>query len=102
MFYILKESFDSVKFFARTIWKHRWWDYYFFQNLLDKQLEYLEVNYGTNSHFVGDNFTKGRIMVLRRYLKDWVECDDFDENQCKNKRKRFFKYLERNIERFWD
>ena len=103
-FRIVKESLHSVKFFFTTIWNHRWWDYYFFQKLLDKQLEYLEVHYGNDSHFIGDTFTRGRIMVLRRYLKEWIECDDFefDYTECKEKRKRFFLHLERNIEKFWD
>ena len=104
-FRILKESLQTMKFFFITIWNHKWWDYYFFQKLLDKQLEYLEVHYGSNSHFVGDTFTRGRIIILRRYLREWIECDeygDFDYNKCNEKRKRFFKFLERNIEKFWD
>jgi hypothetical protein len=104
MFYGIKESLKSVKFFAGTIWNHRWWDYGFFQTLLDKQLEYMEKHFGTDSIFIGDCFTKGRIIILRKYLKEWVECDDFDLNgkDCKKKRKKFFKHLERNIEKFWD
>jgi hypothetical protein len=104
MFYEIKESFESLKFFFKTIWYHRWWDYWFFQVLLDKQLEFMEKHYGKDSHFVGDCFTKKRIIVLRRYLKEWIECDDFENKigDCKEKRKKFFKYLERNFEKFWD
>ena len=104
MFYYhyLKESLESLFFFFKTIYKHRWWDYYFFQNLLDKQLEFMEKHYGKDSHFVGACFTKKRIIVLRKYLKEWIDCNDFDINDCNNKRKKFFKYLERNFEKFWD
>ena len=101
-FRILKESFYTLRFFFKTIWNHRWWDYYFFQKLIDKQLEFMEVNYGTNSHFMGDSFTRGRIIILRRFLKEWIECEDFDYGDCKDKRKKFFKHLERNFEKFWD
>jgi hypothetical protein len=96
------ESLHSLKFFFKTIYNHRWWDYYFFQKLLDKQLEYLEAHYGKDSHFVGDCFTKGRIKILRKYLKEYIECDEFEENICQEKRKKFFRYFERNLERFWD
>jgi len=97
-YYDLKESIKSIKFFFKTIWNHRWYDYCFFRELLDKQLEYLENHYGTKSHFIGDCFTKGRIKILRRYLEDWKECD----KDCKEKKEKFFKYLGLNIDKFWD
>ncbi len=96
----LKESLNSLKFFFKTIWNHRWWDYCYFQDLLDKQLEYLEEHYGTKSHFVGDCFTKGRIKILRRYLEDWKECEYYGD--CKEKKERFFKHLSNSIDKFWD
>jgi hypothetical protein len=102
MFSYIKESLETTRFFIKSIWNHRWWDYYFFQIFLDKQLEFLEVHYGRDSHFIGDTFTRGRIMVLRKYLKEWIECDEFKEYECKEKRKRFFLHLERNFEKFWD
>jgi hypothetical protein len=102
MIHEIRESLHSLKFFFKTIYKHRWWDYYFFQILLDAQLHFMEIHYGKDSHFVGDKFTKGRIIVLRKFLKDWIECDDFEKSDCKNKRKKFFRYFERNFEKFWD
>jgi hypothetical protein len=99
-----KESLKSVRFFWKTIWNHRWYDYAYFQDLLDKQLEYLEANYGENSHYVGDCFTKGRIRILRKYLEDWKDCDmyEIDPKYCKEKRDKFFKHLSLNIDKFWD
>jgi hypothetical protein len=110
MIHEIRESLHSLRFFFKTIYEHRWWDYYFFQILLDAQLHFMEIHYGKDSHFVGDKFTKGRIIVLRKFLKDWIECDDLDESDeseksnsdCKNKRKKFFRYFERNFEKFWD
>jgi hypothetical protein len=98
----IKESLESLRFFFKTIWNHRWWDYWHFQKLLDAQLRFMEEHYGKDSHFVGDCFTKGRIIILRKYLKDWIECDEFEYEVCRNKKKKFFKALERNFERFWD
>ena len=102
MFVNLKESLESVRFFAKTIWKHRWWDYWFLQRFMDRLLEHMEKHYGKDTHFVGAEFTKGRIIIVRKYLKEWMECDEFNDFDCKNKRKKFFKHFERNIERFWD
>jgi len=102
MIHEIRESLHSLKFFFKSIYKHRWWDYYFFQMLLDKQFHFMEIHYGKDSHFIGAKFTKGRIIVLRKFLKDWTDCNDFDESDCKNKRKKFFRYFERNFEKFWD
>jgi hypothetical protein len=41
-------------------------------------------------------------MVLRKYLNEWIECDEYKEYECKEKRKKFFLHLERNFEKFWD
>ena len=74
-FYHLKNFFKNIWFYRKQLWNDAWWEYAYFLEWIDKKLEQLEINYGINSHFVGDCFTQKRIKGLRRILKRYFEYD---------------------------
>lgn len=83
-----------------VIWKYRWWDYGFTLAVIRRDLELKYKEWGVNTHYVGDEFTKKRIAVLIRLLDKYDKsCGMVDEY---NLLKKFMKMYSRNIARLWD
>lgn len=85
--------------FAKVVWKFRWWDFSFQEEMIDKMLEKCENNW-TDSHYVGAGFTLGRIKVVRRFYRRYQEAEEFlDEWKWQ---KKFHSEYGRLLHRLWD
>ena len=85
---------------AKEAMRWYWWDYHFQLEMIDKQLEICEKHWGVDTHYVGDGFTKGRIVVVRSYYKMYKEAESW-ENEYKYLRK-FVQAYARLLPRLWD
>jgi len=87
----------------KTILRYRWGDHYFTTQLIKTDLEIKSELYKTDAYTEGAAFTAKRAQVLLKYLNEYIECDQFfDEESCKEKRRKFFNIYSRNYEKFWD
>ena len=82
-----------------VIYKHRWWDYYFMLEVMDKMLEEREQCWVDKTHYVGDRFTLGRIKVLRRMYKQYRISDVWEEDELL---RRYLSRFARLVPRLWD
>ena len=85
--------------FASTIWKWRWWDFSSQLEMMDKQLEICEKHWSKDTHYVGDNFTLGRIKVVRRYYTRYNTSYSVTEEDYL---KKFLKGYAKLLPRLWD
>ena len=89
----------NLRRYHRVIYKHRWWDYYFMLEVMDKMLEEREQCWVKKTHYVGDAFTLGRIKVLRRMFKQYRTSDVWDEDELL---RRYLSRFARLVPRLWD
>jgi hypothetical protein len=111
----VKYGLLNLKFYFKVIWYDRWYDFSFIETLMDKKLEQMENNWH-KAHYVGSNFTLGRIKVLRKRLQNLDEeiekvHEEFSlghqdkkrwKKDCDKVYDSFWKVLGRNTTRFWD
>lgn len=95
-----KVSIRNMFVFATIVWRHRWWDYGFQMQMIDKMLEECELNWGKNTHHVGDKFTLLRIKSLRRTYKQYIESTDLASEYILER--RFLSRYTRMLTRLWD
>jgi hypothetical protein len=100
----IKYGLLNLKKYFNIIWNDRWYDFDFFDDLLYFKLKDMEKNWGVNTHYVGDKFTKGRIQVLLKYFEKSREdaCTKEEMKQQKYYNEKFHRLLARNKYRFWD
>lgn len=116
MFYNIKEGFKNFWYYKKIIYQDRWYDHYFLIRLINTKLQHM-VDHWDESHYVGSNFTKGRIEVMRRRIVSLEEkLDDLaydfyvhkkytEEEYKKNKEQLIYNtwmVFGKNYERFWD
>ena len=89
----------NLRRYHSVIYKHRWWDYYFMLEVMDKMLEEREQCWVKKTHYVGDRFTLGRIKVLRRMYKEYRTSDAWDEDELL---RRYLSRFARLVPRLWD
>ena len=89
----------NLRRYHSVIYKHRWWDYYFMLEVMDKMLEEREQRWVKSTHYVGDRFTLGRIKVLRRMYKEYRTSGIWDEDDLL---RRYLSRLARTVPRLWD
>ena len=94
----LGRSVGSVVSFATVVWKWRWYDYGYSIDVLVRMLE-MQVASWDKAHYVGSEFTKGRMLVLLRWYKKSKEGSMWDERRYEDK---FLKGYARNARKFWD
>ena len=94
------ESVKNLKTYTAVVWNHRWWDYGFQLDMIDKMLEDCENNWVKRTHYVGDKFTLGRIKVVRRYYDEYKNEICFIEER--RKLKKFMKAYIKLLPRLWD
>lgn len=82
-----------------VIYIHRWWDYYYMLEVMDKMLEDREQNWVVNTHYLGDAFTLGRIKVLRRMYAQYKRDGWEDEPKLI---RRYLRNFARTVTRLWD
>ena len=90
---------DNLRRYHSVIYKHRWWDYYFMLEVMDKMLEEREQRWTASTHYVGDKFTLGRIKVLRRMYKQYQTSGVWDEDELL---RRYLSRFARLVPRLWD
>lgn len=90
---------NLVRFF-KIVWQWRWYDPSYAMDLVVKDLEIRLEHWGKDTHYVGDNFTKGRIMVLLRWYKRSKDSYRFDDEL--KYEKKFLQGYAKNIMKFWD
>lgn len=89
----------NLRRYYSVVYKHRWWDYYFMLEMVDKMLEEREQRWGSSTHYVGDRFTLGRIKVLRRMYKEYRASGVWDEDEML---RRYLSRLARTVPKLWD
>ena len=90
---------SNLRRYHSVIYKHRWWDYYFMLEVMDKMLEEREQCWVKKTHYVGDAFTLGRIKVLRRMFRQYRTSDVWDEDELL---RRYLSRFARLVPRLWD
>ena len=90
---------SNLRRYHSVIYKHRWWDYYFMLEVMDKMLEEREQRWVKSTHYVGDRFTLGRIKVLRRMFRQYRTSDAWDEDELL---RRYLSRFVRLVPRLWD
>ena len=103
-FYNCKYFFLNIKTYFSILKKDRWWDYYFFEDLVIFKLKDLEKHWGKDTHYKGDCFTKKRIQVL---LREWERIQEFDvdnplDEKTEKMKEEWFRKLGRLMPRLWD
>ena len=93
------ESCKNIKLFWLVVWRFRWWDFSFQEEVIDKMLEICEKRW-SESHYVGWQFTLGRIKVVRRFYSRYKEAQDF-VSEWKWQQK-FHREYARLLPRLWD
>lgn len=113
--YIIKNGIKNFWNYRRIIWNDRWYDYSFFLILIKFKLKLMIKNWDS-AHYIGSNFTKGRMIVLLKRLENFEEeLDNIAEQYYKKiltkeeYRKQKRKILQKvwysfgkNLMRFWD
>lgn len=89
----------NLRRYYSVVYKHRWWDYYFMLEVIDKMLEEREQHWVKSTHYVGDRFTLGRIKVLRRMYKEYRASGVWDEDKML---RRYLSRLARTVPKLWD
>ena len=90
---------SNLRRYHSVIYKHRWWDYYFMLEVMDKMLEEREQCWVKKTHYAGDTFTLGRIKVLRRMFRQYRTSDAWDEDELL---RRYLSRFVRLVPRLWD
>ena len=95
----LLTSVGNLWRFAKVIWRFRWYDYSYQEAVIDKMLAICEDNWDS-SHYVGANFTKKRIQVVRRYYANYMKTDNIEIEY--EMQRKFHKAYGRLLVRLWD
>lgn len=101
--YYLRSVWTSLKNlvnWGRVVWQYRWWDYGFSLAMIVRDLELKEKEWGKNTHYVGDKYTKKRIQVLLRMYKRYEDTSCYKQED--KLLKKFLRLYARNLERLWD
>lgn len=93
------EGLRNLWIFRRVVWRFRWWDFSFQEEMIDKMLEICEKKW-SESHYLGWEFTLGRIRVVRRYYTRYKEADSFHEEW--EWQEKFHKAYAKLLPRLWD
>ena len=95
----IRRGISNLRRYHSVIYKHRWWDYYFMLEVMDKMLEEREQCWVKKTHYEGDAFTLGRIKVLRRMYKQYQTSGIWDEDKLL---RRYLSRFARLVPRLWD
>lgn len=79
----------------------RWWDYTFTVDLMARDLQLRIKRWGKETHYIGDRFTLGRMLVVLRYYEKYKSNyeDVWDEDRLL---KKFIRAYARLLPRLWD
>lgn len=77
----------------------RWWDYGFSLDLMARDLQLRIKRWGKQTHYLGDRFTLGRMLVVLRYYEEYRSARVADEDKLL---KKFTRAYARLLPRLWD
>ncbi len=92
-------SLVSIISFWRVIWNWRWYDYSYTLDILERDLQLRLRYWGTKTHYIGDKFTRGRMLVLLKNLQEYREAEWQNEARAW---KLFMTRHARTLGRLWD
>lgn len=95
----LGRSIMAITRFWSVIWKWRWYDYSYTVDLIERDLELKLRYWGKHTHYVGAQFTRGRILVLLRALEAYRNAGWTEEPRLWRK---FMRRYARTLDRLWD
>ena len=113
--YDLPQGIATVAYFFPVIWRFRRWDYGFQLAVIKRMLQNCDKHWD-KSHYVGMEFTHGRIKVLLRmldrYESYWDTPKNLDDNFYKQWKsafqqehallQRFLRHYSRTLPLLWD
>ena len=86
--------------YMKVVWNHRWYDYGYQLDMIDSMLKDCENHWAKDTHYLGATFTLGRIKVLRKNYRQYLDADTtLDEDVYL---KKFLARYARNLHRLWD
>ena len=94
------KSIKSIKQFWHVIWNWRWYDFSYTLDIMVRDLQLREEQWGVNTHYVGDTFTKKRIQVLLRMYDRYLDAEDIKEED--KALKLFLRTYVRTVPKLWD
>lgn len=90
----------NLHMFWKVVWNYRWYDHGFTYDIIVKDLEIREKQWGVNTHYLGDQFTKKRIQVVLRHYYRSRNTDDYKEEY--EYERKFLKAYSKLLPRLWD
>jgi len=101
-----KKELKNINFWFKTIKNDAWYDYHFLYVILDKKLKHMIKNWNKSIH---KGWKKERKMmrktrkVLKKLIDDnYINDDIFPTKLYNEDKKKLFKLLEKNIDKWWD
>ena len=104
----LKLIYENFKAYFPMIFKDKYYDNVLLLELIDRRLKIMEDNWH-NVRYKEKCFTLGRIKVLRRLIKEYIELENsmfankkVRKEILREKRKKLFTYFMNSFPNFWD
>ena len=112
----LRQNISNLIYYFPLVWKDRWYDFYYLEEFIVYKLDNM-IRHWDKNNYVGGNFTKLRIIVIRNAIydrEDKIQELQYDyiihkkytkeeyHQQVKKINDKSYGRLGRNIYRFWD
>ena len=116
MFRRIIDGINNFWYYRKLIWNDRWWDHAFLTDMIEAKLQNM-IDHWDESNSIGYKFTKKRMIVLQKRIKNFdrkivdLEYDyivekkyTFDEYKKESKKihDETWSQFGRNLHRFWD
>ena len=115
-FYQIKEGLYNFWYYRKLIWHDRWWDHAFLTDMIETKLQNM-IDHWDDSIYIGHQFTKKRMIILQKRIKefdsrimdleyDYVVKKKYTLEEYKKEKKKLHNdtwgQFGKNIQRFWD
>jgi len=92
-------SLVSIARFWKVMWRWRWYDYSYTVDFIEQDLRMRLKHWGKDTHYIGDKFTRGRILILLKNLDEYRDAGWADEPRLW---RQFMRRYARTLDRLWD